>query len=492
MQSNNSFSLETLKAYLLQQGVEAYVVGGYVRDLLLDRPTRDLDLAVAADGLEIGKGIADLFEGAYVPLDTENRVARVVLKSEDTQGYIDIASLQGDLEADLARRDFTINAMAARLEDLIPLEHNSHFAARLKRTDITDPHQGLMDLEAGRIKAVSGTIFQEDPIRLLRAVRLAAQYNFTINDDTASMIPSHRQYLREVAQERVREELVQLLSVPQSTPYIYLLDEFGLLTEVFPDVEEMRGVGQPKEHYWDVLLHSLETVANVERLLARDWKLLELAPWLDGVVGQIEREDGSVPRSVLLKIAALLHDVAKPRTKNLEDDGRIHFFGHAVQGAEMAGEALGRLRFSGRQIERVQGMIVHHLRLWQMSHEDLPTKRAIYRYFRSTGEVAFDIMLLSLADFLATVGHRLDLKEWKAHTRMMEYIISEYERDQRVVRPPKLISGHDLMEAFNMQPGPEMGRFLEEIREAQAAGEITTREEALEQVQKLLKGDYLL
>ena len=145
----------------------------------------------------------------------------------------------------------------------------------------------------------------------------------------------------------------------------------------------------------------------------------------------------------------------------------------------MAGLALERLRFSGRHIKMVQDMIEHHLRLWQMSNDALPTRRAIYRYFRSTGEMAFDIILLSLADFLATVGPRLDLREWKAHCDLMGYILAEYERDASIVRPPKLISGHDLIDLFGMEPGPEVGRILEAVREAQGAGEINSREEAL-------------
>jgi poly(A) polymerase len=181
--------------------------------------------------------------------------------------------------------------------------------------------------------------------------------------------------------------------------------------------------------------------------------------------------------------------VSKPKTKRIQDDGRMRFFGHPKEGAAVAAAAMHRLRFSTRQIKAVECMIENHLRLWQMSHDDLPTRRAIYRFFRDTGDVAVDIMLLSLADFLATVGPRLDLSDLRSAAQLMGYMLSEYQRDESLSRPPKLITGHDLMELFNMQPGPEIGRLLEAVREAQGVGDISTREEALAFVRDRVGGN---
>ena len=476
---------------LALEGVEGYIVGGYVRDVLLGRWAQDIDIAIAGDALEVGRHVADCLGGTYVPLDKEHRIARVVLIRDGGQGHLDIATLHGAIEADLAWRDFTINAMAVSLTNLLPGEKSSdvdsRFTVQISAADVVDPFEGLKDLRAGRIRAVSKQVFQDDPIRLLRAVRLAAQYEFTIDNDTVALIRSHSQLLREVAQERVRDELIQLLSLPRSAFYLRCLDELGLLTEVFPELAEMKEVTQPKEHFWDVFDHSMETVASVERLLMLENEIVVSDPWLGDLVESMESKKGDIKRSVLLKVAAILHDVAKPRTKNVEADGRVHFFGHTNEGAEIAGQALERLKFGKQHVKMVQEMVAHHLRLWQMGNDSLPTRRAIYRYFRSTGEVAFDIILLSLADFLATQGPRLDLGEWRQHTRMMQYIICEYERDERIAKPPKLISGHDLIKLFNMQPGPEIGRILEAVREAQGSNEISTREEALEFVSKHVK-----
>ncbi|MDM7999065.1 MAG: HD domain-containing protein, partial [Dehalococcoidia bacterium] len=185
--------------------------------------------------------------------------------------------------------------------------------------------------------------------------------------------------------------------------------------------------------------------------------------------------------------AILLHDIAKPQTKTLEPGGRAHFFGHPTQGAEAAGHIMQRLRFSNREIRMVQKMIESHLRLWQMGGDQgLPTRRAIYRYFRDTADVSVDIMFLTLADFLATQGPDLDAAEWERHCRLMEYVLAQKEEDQTVAAPPKLIDGHDVMREFGLKPGPRVGEVLETVREAQGAGEISTREEALAFVRKRL------
>jgi poly(A) polymerase len=296
--------------------------------------------------------------------------------------------------------------------------------------------------------------------------------------------------------------------LPRAAPLLLYLDRLGLLTVIFPELAQTKGVEQPQEHFWDVFHHSIQTVAAVEQLLRIDESVnkegVEVAPWSPKLAQHFEDEIGNVKRSTLVKLAALLHDIAKPKTKSIERDGRVHFLGHAKEGAAMVGNILGRLRFSTPQIRAVQRMVEHHLRLWQMSNipsqifdlaggsgspqnlrfcgdknEGLPTRRAIYRYFRDTGDVAIDIVWLSLADYLATRGPNLDLQEWEKHAQLMDYIMSEYEKEESIVSPPKLISGHDLIDLFGMQPGPKIGEILEAVREAQGMGEIKTREEAL-------------
>ena len=191
-------------------------------------------------------------------------------------------------------------------------------------------------------------------------------------------------------------------------------------------------------------------------------------------------------RKTLLKLAALLHDVAKPQTRSTDERGRVRFLGHAREGVGIAGGVMERLRFSAREREMVQEMVMHHLRPGQLSGEGLPTRRAIYRYFRDTGEVAIDTIFLNLADHLATRGAELDFEEWREHAQKLAYVLEQRFREESIVAPPKLIDGHDIIDIFGLTPGPKVGQLLEAVREAQAAGDITTREEALVFVQKRL------
>ncbi len=190
-------------------------------------------------------------------------------------------------------------------------------------------------------------------------------------------------------------------------------------------------------------------------------------------------------------MAALLHDIAKPQTKTVDEDGRARFLGHPAEGAAISACILERLRFSAREVKLVETMVRHHLRLGQMSHDDMPTHRAIYRYFRDTGEVGTDIILLNLADHLATRGPNLDMAEWRRHAGVAAYVMAEYLAEKSLVAPPRLIDGHDLIHVFGLKPGPMIGELLETVREAQAGAEVTTRDEALAYIERLVRGRKL-
>jgi len=291
----------------------------------------------------------------------------------------------------------------------------------------------------------------------------------------------------------VREELLRLLAVPQSPRSLPYLDELGLVTAIIPELAEAKGVKQPKEHFWDVFDHSVKTVIAVDFILHEgewqyaDGKVLAAVPWSDLLSQHFSREvsRGST-RRLLLKLAALLHDVAKPQTKAIAEDGRMRFLGHGKLGAEVVAGILERLRFSSKEIKLVEVMVREHLRPGQMSQEGLPTHRAIYRYFRDTGGAGIDILFLSLADHLASRGPKLDLVGWQEHCRLVEYVLAQHFEQERVTTPPRLVSGHDLINIFGLSPGPKIGKLLEAVQEAQASGEITTREEALSYIREHL------
>ena len=491
--------LAWLNRYFAKQDIQSYVVGGLLRDLLLGRETADIDIAVKANATEVALQIATTLNGKFVLLDEVNRIARVVILGRGVAGEgrweLDFSTIEGGIEQDLIQRDFTINALAAGLDQLVEnyRELQAEGAERLWQRILVDPFSGRRDLAQGVIRAVTDGIFLADAVRLLRAVRLAYELGFTMARETESLIRRHAHRITGVAGERVREELLRLLSLSHSEGLLPHLDTLGLLTGLIPELEGERGVGQPKEHHWDVLEHSLKTVVAVDFLLrAGEWEyggenVLSTVPWSAGLEEHfsLEVNYGSTRRS-LLKLAALLHDLAKPQTKARDDRGRIRFLGHAKEGAEVASSVLQRLRFSAREVKLTETLVRHHLRPTQLSQVGLPTPRAIYRYFREVGEAGIDILFLSLADHLATRGPNLNPAHWREHTQLVDYVLARRTEQETRVAPPKLVSGDDLIGLFGLKPGPRIGRLLELVREAQAAGELSNREEALNYIQDLL------
>lgn len=475
--------LSSVASFLREQGCQAYIAGGFVRDWLLGKDTADIDIAITGDVMEIGRKVATAVGGKYVVLDETNQVVRIIVVTDMKQWQLDFSSLSVSIEEDLKRRDFTINAIAIDLEEL---------TRKGKEVRLIDPFGGELDLRRGLVRAINEHIFKADPVRLLRGVRLAAEYDFKLDEDTENLSRHHCGLIARAPGERVREELVRLLALPVAGNFISYLDKLGLLVALIPELVESRGVKQPKEHFWDVFDHSVETVATAEYLLReRDWRygsgsLLAVTPWSEAIKEHFAQEvsKGS-NRRMVFKLSGLLHDVAKPKTKTVDDKGKMHFLGHAKEGAVIAVTILERLRFSTKEVKLVETLIYHHLRPAQMANKELPTHRAIYRYFRDTESAGIDILFLALADYLATHGPNVDLEEWRGHCQLINYILGEYFKEREALLP-RLITGHDLINIFGLTPGKEIGKLLEMVQEAQAAGEVTDREEALALVNTLL------
>ncbi len=458
------------------QGHHGYVVGGFVRDMILERQTNDIDIAIDGNALIIAEAVAKEFGGKFIVLDRANNIGRVVIVEEEGQWHMDFSSFSDDIESDLARRDFTIDAMAVELDGF-------SVESPMK---IIDPFAGREDIQNKVLRAVSDQSFEDDAVRLLKAVRLAAELNFEIDQHTEFLIRECSQSVSKVAGERIREELLRLLHLPGASHNLRRLDNLGLLTALLPEMIDAKGVEQPTVHFWDIFEHSLQTVATLEFVMREsDWEysngeMLSTTIWSEEIENHLAEEvsKGSNHR-VLLKIAAFLHDVAKPRTKTLADNGRARFLGHANQGAELAINIMERLRFSVRETKLVEDMVGHHLHPVQMATEGLPSSKAIYRYFRDRGDSGIDILLLTLADYLACLGPLATMKGWRRHCRLISYILEEYEEQQTKIQPIKIVNGYDLMEKFGLASGPLLGELLKMLHEAQASGEINNKEEAL-------------
>lgn len=463
--------------------VEAYIVGGAIRDALMGREAEDIDVAVNVDAYSVAVEIAEALNGNWARLHDEWQVARVAIPEADGLRFIDIATFDSDIERDLERRDFTINAMAVPIS--AALGDNA-------RGELLDPFGGMRDLDDGVVRMVSPDALEDDPVRLMRGARMAVQFGFLLAPETASAIRERASLVSGVSQERVRDELMRLLGSSNARHGVSLLDDLGLLCGVVPELAQAKGVTQPKEHYWDVFDHLVEAVGWVDSMFDDadcDEYPLDIMPHFDGMRDYFDREvsDG-FDRLTFLKLAALLHDVAKPATKTVEASGRIRFLGHHTQGADVTREILSRLRFGKRGVEHIARMVHQHLRPRQMAQKgDMPTRRALYRYYRDVGDVALDTLYLNTADYLAARGPMLEREDWAEHCGLVRYILEEGRSEgdahgDSVKSLPKLVDGYDIIDRFALAPGPLIGELLEEVREAQASGDVRTREQALELV----------
>jgi poly(A) polymerase len=468
--------------------VPAYLVGGSLRDAILGRPIRDVDLAVEGDSLAIARAVSEELGATYVPLSPERGITRLVFHPQEGETrYVDITPLRGDIVADLTARDFTIDAMAAALSGD-------------GRFELVDPLFGREDLARGIVRAVTPAAFEADGLRLLRGVRIAAELGFHLHGPTSTWMRDRAGYLDGIAPERQREELVRMLATARASWALRTLDDLTLLERILPELAAARGVEQPKEHYWDVFEHSLETVEALDFLLAEHppkdtrwatfWReLWGPLGWLPGARDHFDEEvSEGHSRLALLKLAALLHDVAKPETKTVDSKGRVRFFGHADAGARVARSIMENLRFSARETRLVSLLVEEHLRPGQLSSEGgPPTRRALFRFFRDTDDAALDVLILSLADHLAARGPRMRVTSWRNHIAYVNQIMARRHLEESLVEPPRLLTGHDIMELLGLQPGPEVGRLLRAIEEAQGSGEIRTRDEALALAQRLAR-----
>jgi len=453
---------------LRAQQLEAYLVGGAVRDFLLGRPhIVDLDFALPGDGLAAARRVADALGGGFYPLDVERATGRVVCDQPDSteKVYLDFASFRGrDLTADLLDRDFSLNAIALSLAE--PLQ-------------LIDPAQGRRDLAAGQIRMVDATAFQRDPVRLIRAVRQAVAFGFTIEAGTAAAMPLAAPLLPRISAERQRDELLKLLNTPAPGQALQMLHQLKVLGHLLPEVEATVGVTQSPPHRFDVFAHTAAALDN--------WANMDCAGWPDlpaelraGVADYLNTGlAGAVSARKLMPLAILLHDTGKPATRAEEAAGPVRFVGHEKLSAEAALAVGQRLRLSSQAVNFVELVVRHHMRPGWLATEPALTRRAIFRFFNDAAGKGLNagpaVALHALADAAAT-GHEV-LPQFKATViRLLENFFTQHAQ---VVDPPLLLSGRDLIETLGLRQGKPVGYFLRRLKEAQAVGEVSTVAEAL-------------
>ncbi len=502
--------LTYLADFFAHHRIHAWLIGGTSRDLLRGVEPTDIDLVVDGDGIELARTLADRLDGAFVPLDGEHCTGRTVLPARTYRPslYLDIARLRArTIDGDLRLRDFTINAMALPLTPQLIATACKPNAADQIRAALLDPTAGLADLHAGILRTTGPASLADDPLRILRAPRFAATLNLRPAPDLAKQIRAAAPGLNRIAGERLRDEFLKLLETPSSTPWLHYLDACGALTILLPELEPARTCSQPRIHFLPVLAHMLETVASLEWIIQglplapsllppstpRVPVAVQTHPNLSRTIPYAEayahllsemRSHGR-RRLALLKLATLIHDNAKPQTKQIQPNGKVSFYGHQELGADIATQIAKRLRMSRQDTAYISLIVREHMRPGQLRASEVLTPRAVVRFFRDTGDAGPDVLLHELADHMATRGPHLQPEHWDLHRAWIMQLLDVHWGTPVEQRRP-LVSGNDLMRELQLPPGPQIGTILRAITEAQASGEVRSYAEAIQFAQRML------
>jgi putative nucleotidyltransferase with HDIG domain len=455
-------ALEVARAAL--RGERCWIVGGAVRDELLGLDAgRDLDLILAGRVEDAARAVAREAEGAVAfALSDEFGAWRVVSRASGWQ--IDLNPLRGEsIEADLALRDFTVNAIAR------PLEGGA----------AVDPLGGEADLRAGRLRLAAAGALEADPLRALRLVRMVCEFGFDVEEQAAAAAARVASGgLGQVAGERVYLEFARVVASDRASDGVRLMLELGLGRSVVPELEELRGVQQSRYHHLDALDHTLAVLDQVA-LLQRDGgavlggeHVLALRELLaEPLADELSRGTG-------LRFGALTHDIAKGRTRAVFDDGRVGFPGHDELGASMARSILERMRAAERMRAHVAALTRNHLRLGFLVHETPLGRGELYAYLDACDPVGADVTLLSVADRLATLGARSE-EAIERHLELAHAVIGDALAWHRDGRPPPLIRGDVLARSLGIEPGPPLGELLAAIAQEAYAGTLQSAEDAI-------------
>jgi poly(A) polymerase len=471
-------------------GTPVYLVGGAVRDQLMGLDSRDLDLAVKEGAIQLGRRVADSSNGAFYVLDAERGTARVLMNKNGEKIILDFANFRGDnIEADLSNRDFSVNALALNLDD---------------PKIIIDPLNGQLDIISKTIRACSHTSFGDDPVRILRAVRFLFQLGFAIDPATESDLRKAVSLLVNSSIERQRDELFYILGGPRPGEALAVLEKFGVLPFLLPDLVPLIQLSQSSHHAHDAWKHTLSVLDYCEQILdsflkegkekvSNDFLKIaaeELQP-LNSFLKIYFNEPINPIRSLrsIVIFAALYHDVGKPATRTEDDEG-IHFIDHEIAGADLAGIRARALALSNEEVQFVECIIQNHMSIHQLvKNEKLNFRKAAYHYFRKAGRAGVVDCLFSLSDLLSTYEERMAPARWEAGTKMCIRLLDAwFNHYQEMIKPPLLINGDELQTRYKLDPGPFIGDLLAKLEESQAAGKVGSLEEAQQFIQSILSG----
>ncbi|MFC1501208.1 HD domain-containing protein [Elusimicrobiota bacterium] len=453
-----------------------YLVGGWIRDSFIKKTNRDLDFATEGNAKLIASNFAKLTHGSFVTLDESNKTYRVVLKDNKKIDYVDFSKFKGsDIYEDLSNRDFTINSFAIDLDNDID------------KFIVIDKNNGLNDLKNKSIRMISAKAFKDDPLRLLRAFRIAAELNFEIENNTLKHIKINVNLIKKVAHERIKDEFFRILSVDNSYGWIMKMDKVGLLEILLPEIKIMKKSARRFYFHPNGLWqHSMETLKSLEDIFLKMGKYFHDSE--KNILIHLEQSlSQKVSRKNLLKMLALLHDVSKPECAK-KVGNRMRFLDHEFKGSLKVACILKRFKMSNNEIKISKNIVEHHMRPISLSQANVLTKRATLRFFNDLGDNTIDLLLLALADWHSYKNIKTNKpKNLKKQELVLKELISRYFIEKEKPVRPKIIDGNVLMKKLKLKPGPLIGKLLSKINEAYALGKLKDTDQATSYAKKQLK-----
>lgn len=470
---------------------KVFLVGGAVRDTLIGHPLHDMDFVMGANPMHLAANLAKRLEAGFFVLDDERHTARVTYHDRKGQRFpLDFVQYTGtDLLEDLLNRDFTINAMAVPVDAL---------------TEVIDPLNGQSDLAQGLLKLCSDHALMDDPVRVLRGVRMAVQFSLDYAPGLEAALKTAAAHLQTTTYERQRDEFFRILA--GSDPAAGLRDcwRFGVFERLLlPVVDQAAILASPPQH--PILFeHTIQTVERYHHLVKvfqsgdierenDDWRFKATLDRLGKFSDQIRAyfsEEITPGRSkgALANFSVLLHAVGKPLTVSSGEDGSMHDDNHAQVSADLAWQMAQRLKLSNAEGEWVRKLVQHHRGLLPLLEAGVvPDRRTIFRFYNAANNAGVATVFHALADAMVTYGTNLDLEWWRQGLSVAEAFLSAWwEQREAIISPAPLLDGHDLQVMFGLVPGKQIGKLLALLVEEQVSGTISTRAQALDFIRKQL------
>ncbi|MFH1063315.1 MAG: HD domain-containing protein [Candidatus Omnitrophota bacterium] len=468
----NNKLLQAIQEISELQKQQVYLVGGALRDLFFkqkkQKKTIDWDFTIKSGALDFAKKLARRLDANYVLLDEKHKTARVICYENNQEFRLDFTDFRAKtLRGDLKKRDFTINSLYADVKDLLN-----------GKAKIIDCFNAKEDIKDKILRITNKNNFKDDPLRILRGYAFSCQLGFSFDQATSALVKNNVFRLADVSPERISEELAKIFGAKCIYKHILKMDSFGVLDLIFPEIKALRGVEQGLFHHLDVWNHSLESLAQLEKLLRVLPKKIP-ANCVEQVNAYLEEELwGNRSRLWILKMACLMHDIAKPQTRSVGEDKKVHFYTHEKQGAQIVRRVGKRLKLSRKEIAVLSDIVLYHLRAGQLVNR-MPSKRSKFRFLRDTADNAVLILLFTISDRWAMRGSFSKSKKFIFYEQELFKMIVGFFKDQNTVnKNPRLLNGNEVMSLLGVSKGPLIGKILAQIEEAQAIKSIRNKQQA--------------